>query len=291
MVKEKYVEMFGFDVLPKAKKQRDVDTASDISDESGSEDDENQSQRYGITFSEFSKLVASIIDILKADLSTKIFNEFDEDNNGTISLKEFTAGLQSHRMREMLKGSILESLLFPSARKMALEELDSSKDGVIDRKEFNNFVDMAFSHADHEFVVKTKDGKNKIICGNKMEKVRVAKRMVEKKEQAQKEKEREEKLESLQRGKSKFVLEGKSSKVKAAQEMEKQLNAQRQMKERGREYRNTLEENVKKKLKKRASLFASDTGSGLLCGGKVRKDAKKTFLQNNLMKALKNTGV
>ena len=68
--------------------------------------------------------------------------------------------------------------------------------------------------------------------------------------------------------------------------MEKQLNAQRQMKERGREYRNTLEENVKKKLKKRARLFASDTGSGLRGGGKVRKDAKKTFLQNNLMKAL-----
>ena len=32
--------------------------------------------------------------------------------------------------------------------------------------------------------------------------------------------------------------------------MEKQLNAQRQMKERGREYRNTLEENVKKVEKK-----------------------------------------
>ena len=124
--------------------QRDKDAESDISDESGSEDDENQSQRYGITFSEFSELVESIIEILKADLSTKIFNEFDEDRNGTISLEEFTAGLQSHHMREMLKGSILESLLFPGARKMALEELDSSRDGVIDRKEFDTFVNMAF---------------------------------------------------------------------------------------------------------------------------------------------------
>ena len=66
---------------------------------------------------------------------------------------------------------------------MALEELDSSRDGVIDRKEFDTFVNMAFSHADHEFVVKGKDGK-KVICGNKMEKVRVAKRMEEKKEQS-----------------------------------------------------------------------------------------------------------
>ena len=50
MVKEKYIEMFGHDVLPKAKKHRDVNTESDLSDESASEDDGNQPQRYGIIF-------------------------------------------------------------------------------------------------------------------------------------------------------------------------------------------------------------------------------------------------
>ena len=285
MVQETYIEMFGFDVPPKVKRPRDVDTESDVTDESGSEEDENQSRRFGITFPEFSKLIESIINTLKTELSTKIFNEFDEDKNGTISLDEFNAGLQSRYMKDMLKGSILESLLFPGARKMALKDLDSSKDGVVDRAEFDTFINLAFSHADHEFLVETKDG-NKVICGNKMEKARVTKRMEEKKEQARKDKEKDEKLKSFQRGKSKFILDGKSSKAKIAEKKERLASAKQEMKERGRNYRKALKENVDRKLKKRSKLFASDTGSGLSGGSKVMKDAKKSFLQNNLMKAL-----
>ena len=93
-------------------------------------------------------------------------------------------------------------------------------------------------------------------------------------------------MKSFQRGKSKFILDDKSSKTKIAEEKERLASAKQQMKERGRNYRKALKENVDRKLKKRSKLFASDTGSGLSGGSKVMKDAKKSFLQNNLMKAL-----
>lgn len=244
-----------------------------------------KNQRYGIELQEFSKLINRIISTLRTELIDQIFDEFDEDESGTISIDEFNAGLRNESLRDLLKGTVLQCLLFPDARKTALNDLDTSGDGLIDKTEFTQFVDNAIAHADHDFMLKTENGET-IVCGNKLEKIRVAKRIQESKDQAAKDQQRENNLNAFQTGKSKFVVAGKTSKQINAEFAEKRADQAKLMKEKERNYRKTLKENVDKKLKKRNKLYASDTGSQNDGGKRVNKDTKKRLLQNNLNKAL-----
>ena len=122
-----------------------------------------------MNFEEFSTFIKKVLSSRSEALLDKVFDEFDVDKSGVVSLQEIKHGLTTNKfIRNFVKDTPLRSMILPESMKSAIEMLDANGDGSITRDELSYFLEIANSRSDHEFLVKYK-GKT-VVCGNRAEK-------------------------------------------------------------------------------------------------------------------------
>ena len=222
-----------------------------------------------LDFDEFSNFVKGVLASRSQLLLDQLFEEFDADKNGTVSLQEVKRGLKNNKfIRNLLQYTPLQSLLLPESMKAAIETMDSNGDGTISRDELSSFLDVANTRSDHEFLV-TYKGKT-VVCGNRAEKDRLMHLEKTAQEENEKKANADKNIAVFQKG-NRYVVP-KSSREKDIKKASKAKRLKAKQKE--KEVQQMIKNGIEKKLAQRVPLLAD------------QKPTSKQDMRNDVRKAV-----